>query len=134
MLFEEHRQHTYARAQDEYVNLFVQFRVFQLSAEFLSHETKPRETSLVALVCQRVAVKDDLLFVLLGSENALSFHVRQQALRLRISVDKWKFTLDLSRLAREDHLTEHLRLFRVVSTSLDKVFNCYLGILKNNLS
>ena len=134
VLFEEQGQHTHARAQDENVNLFVQLCVFQLRAEFLSDETKPSETSLVALVCQRVAIKDDLLFVLLGSEDALCYHVRQQALRLRISVDKRQFTLDLSWLARKDHLTKHLRLFRLVSTRLNKVFNYDLRVFEDDLS
>ena len=88
----------------------------------------------MALVCQRVAIKDDLLFVLLGSEDALRYHVRQQALRLRISVDKRQFTLDLSRLARKDHLAKHLRLFRLVSTRLNKVFNYDLRVFEDDLS
>ena len=52
MLFKEHGQHTDARTQDKHINLFIQFRIFKLSAQLLGHETEPGETGLVALVSQ----------------------------------------------------------------------------------
>ena len=87
----------------------------------------------MVLVSEGISIEDYLLLGFLGLKHATGDHVRLQLVALSVAIDQGHFTLDLRRLAGEDHLTQDLGLLSL-GTLLHEVFDDDLGILEDDFS
>lgn len=66
---------------------------------------------MLVLAGECVSIEDYFFLCLLWLEHTACDHVRLKLAALSVAIDQRHLTLDLLRLARENHLAQHLRLF-----------------------